>query len=90
MSPSGWQGSIRLDNTKPGAPLRYICAYTTPLVVCGATVCPSLQHLSFLATNLAYEHELGRLQVLDMLNQVRSPCLSNVRDELSAYSRCKE
>jgi hypothetical protein len=29
-----------------------------------------VQHLSFLATNLSYEHELGRLQVLDMLNQV--------------------
>jgi hypothetical protein len=32
--------------------------------------CWCVQHLSFLATNLSYEHELGRLQVLDMLNQV--------------------
>jgi hypothetical protein len=31
-------------------------------------------HVAFLLTNTAYEHETGRLQALEMLQQVRGLC----------------
>ncbi|KAL6760906.1 armadillo-type protein [Haematococcus lacustris] len=65
-----WVQSLMVQSASPH--VRAVCASSLLQFLLDYPLGPARlgQHLAFLATNLAYEHEPGREQVLEMLQQV--------------------